>query len=285
MANGRIRILVIAPLIKELPELPGLPKEVMGFVNARSGESAYDVVLLQGSDVDESSIERAVKENQFDIWWIASHGDPTGIAVSKGRLTIDNLAPYVRTTRARLLVLHSCASIDLANQLMQDCSCDVIATITQLDDAMAARTAGMFAVNLLRSGNPRTAYELSKPGGNRNYVFISRYESSNRGQLDSNAGWGSSTTTPLPAPVTLLNENRILLLLDKQQTDITALLVNFATLNGRLSAVESDVREIRETLRPTRSSPIMTGTNWWLLIIMIGVLAVIALLLFLVGTR
>lgn len=193
----RQQLLIIAPTIAGLPDLP---VEAMNLINARAGDDAFAVQLLQGDAVDEAALARKIAEQHFDILWFATHGTTEGIALAGSFLGASQLAPYVRTSRAELVVLNSCESLQIANQLQQECSCDVVATIGKLDDAAAARTAGMFATNLLRTGDTRTAYELSKPGNNQNYVYLTRYKG-----------------TIMPDNFPLSSNERILAMLDRNQ--------------------------------------------------------------------
>jgi hypothetical protein len=259
----RTRIIVIAPTTKGLPELQGLPKEVMGFVNAKEGDRHYQVKLLQG-EVTEQDVAQAAIEGRAEIWWIASHGGPDGIALSNSTLTIASLAPYVRTSMADLLVLNSCESLEIAAQLQQECNCDVVATVGEIDDRVASRTAGVFATNLLRHGDPRKAYELSKPGANKDYVYLTRYE-------------GNVMAPPIQAEA-WSNPSGV----KGSSNDPGEVLLRLVQLETKLGYLEADIKEIKEAVKPGRNGS-FSPASWWMLMAGIVTLAVMALLLYMVG--
>ena len=267
--SERQQLLIIAPVNKDLPDLPGLPIEVMGLINARADQQAFTVQLLQGATVDETALAAKIAEQHYDILWFATHGNSAGIALAQGFLGISQLAPYVRTSQASLVVLNSCESLSIANQLQQECRCDVVATIGKLQDATAARTAGMFATNLLRTGDPRAAYELSKPGNNQDYVYLTRYKG---------AAMPTDNYTPLAS------SERILAMLDRNQEVMRQIEIQLARVDGRLGAVESDIREVKERLTQSGNGrQTINNSTWMLIVLAIGVLAIIALLLFMAG--
>jgi hypothetical protein len=269
--SERQQLLIIAPVNKDLPDLPGLPIEVMSLINARVGQQTFTVQLLQGDTIDEAALATKISEQHYDILWFATHGNSEGLALAHGFLGISQLAPYVRTSQAYLVVLNSCESLRIANQLQQECRCDVVSTIGKLQDATAARTAGMFATNLLRTGDPRTAYELSKPGNNQDYVYLTRYKGDTM-PIDT------YNTSSLPSA------ERIMAMLDRQQETMRQIEVNLARMEGRLGAVESDMRDIKERLTQSGNGRQTVNNNTWVLIMVaVGLLAIITILLFMAG--
>jgi len=267
--SERQQLLIIAPVNKDLPDLPGLPIEVMSFINARAGQQAFTVQLLQGATIDEAALAAKIAEQHYDILWFATHGSGEGIALAHGFLGIGQLAPYIRTSQASLVVLNSCESLRIANQLQQECRCDVVATIGKLNDATAARTAGMFATNLLRTGDPRTAYELSKPGNNQDYVYLTRYK---------------GDTMPTDNFTSLASNERILAMLDRNQEIMRQIEIQLARMDGRLGAVETDMREVKDRLvQSGNGRQALTNSTWLLIMVAAGLLAIIAMLLFMVG--
>jgi hypothetical protein len=260
------QLLIIAPAVAGLPDLP---VEAMNLINARAGQDSFAVQLLQGDTVDEAALARKIAEQHFDILWFATHGNAEGIALVNGFLGIDQLAPYVRTSQASLVVLNSCESLWVANQLQQECRCDVVATISKLDDATAARTAGMFATNLLRTGDPRTAYELSKPGNNQNYIYITRYR---------------GTVMPTDNYTSPSSNERILAMLDRNQEAMRQVEIQLARMEGRLGAVEADIREVKDRLAQSGNGrQLVNSSTWTLIIVAVGILAIITILLFMIG--
>jgi hypothetical protein len=268
--NGKRRLLLIAP---SNPDLPAIPAEVMGFVNARSDRSVLDVFLLQGTVTEETISSAVASYGQIDIWWFASHGDANGIFLSGSQISVDSLIPLIKTSGANLVVLNSCFSIDVATRIVDECKTDVVATITsQFKDTIAYRTSLMFANNLVRGLSYQAAYEASKPGGNRSYVYLRRYQGGDVQQVQQQQ-WNTEQG------IVRSGGDRLFTMVDKIQETNSALLVKVAVIENRLSVVENDIKEIKESVRPGE----LSSLNWKILMGGVIILFIASIILFVIG--
>ena len=132
--------------------------------------SGLDVEPILG-DVSRIDLTRKLRSHDFDVLWLATHGDETGILLSDGILSSATIAQLVRG-RISLVVINTCDSYDTAHMLQNETEASVVCTVQKVPDDQAYHTASLFAVALSETGDPRDAYERSKPGGNRSYLFL-----------------------------------------------------------------------------------------------------------------
>ena len=104
-----MRILIVAPTH---PDLPDVAREAAAVSNAHPGSR-----LLQGK-VAERDLADAVASCCFDMLWLATHGAAEGLQLSDGLITGEALTAYVAASGAQLVFLNTCASIMLAQLLV-----------------------------------------------------------------------------------------------------------------------------------------------------------------------
>jgi hypothetical protein len=158
-----MRALILAPTN---PTLPDVAAEAAAVANAHPGSR-----LLQGA-ISEGDIAQAVAPGGFDLFWLATHGNRDGVLLTRETLAASALITYVAASGACTVMLNTCDSIHLAAQIVDSTPASVVATIQDLPDSDAARTGALFAAQLAAHSDPRTAYERSKPGKNRTYVYL-----------------------------------------------------------------------------------------------------------------
>lgn len=159
-------LLLVAPATN----LIHIAEEVQAIVNT----SGLAVRLLQGT-VTESDISEALRRGSYDCLWLATHGDECGVLLSgDALLPTSALTALVRAHAIPFVVLNTCSSLQTAMQINQEAHADVVATIAAVPDAEAFRTGALLAHHLGLGSTPRAAYEASKPGGNRTYIYLSR---------------------------------------------------------------------------------------------------------------
>lgn len=156
-----MRVLLIAPRT----DLLFADAEVQAI--QRSGLS----VTLRIGDVRHADVLADIDTDAYDVLWFCGHMTKDGLVLSDGALSADALAPIVRG-RFGLVVLNSCDSRDTAQQLQNETEAAVIATVIDAPDELAFQTGVLFARELARSGDIPTAYDASKPGNNRTYVYL-----------------------------------------------------------------------------------------------------------------
>lgn len=170
----RYRILLVAPSGAGLPEMG---REVAAIVGL------HDVNLLMGH-VTEDDLAREAGRGGYDIIWFVTHCDGQCVVVD-GRengtegICSDSLVAYVAASGASLCVLNTCQSVGIARQIYQSTDADVICTVADPNesnpnvlDKDAMRTGVLFAGQLAARGDYREAYERSKPGSNRSYLYL-----------------------------------------------------------------------------------------------------------------
>lgn len=159
------RVLLVAPADALLP---GVSAEVQNVVN--SGLRVH----LMSNNVTEDTLGETLGAGDYRTLWIASHMDGNGrIQLSDGA-TVDaiTLTQMLRGTTIELVFLNSCSSLQAAQDLQVEADVAVIATVVDVPDQVAYRTGTLFALRLAINGDYRTAYDLSKPGRNRMYIFL-----------------------------------------------------------------------------------------------------------------
>jgi hypothetical protein len=199
-------------------------------------------------------------------------------------VAIGELAPYVKTSGARLVVFNSCESVEVANLVMQEAGVDVIATICPLEDTVAVRTANLFARNLLRTGDFRQAYEMSRPGGNRVYVYLNHYEGRPMTTPNTPAWMGANSAAPVPSAAgsSLSNNDRLLAMMERTQQDVSRLVTEVEVLKSRLAGMEKDVVDIKAA---TMHQAQPTWQSYLIVLIGIAVFVVMGLVLAMGGIR
>lgn len=154
------RTLVIAPRTN----LVLAEEETTAVVNALTAN------LMQGN-VTASMVLDKVSEG-WDIIWFMTHGTPSGILLSDGPLDAGNLTTFIRTSEARLVVLNTCQSIDVALAIHNELLTNLICTLREIPDRDAFFTGKQLAFQLARGKSFSQAYLAAKPGQNKDYIFL-----------------------------------------------------------------------------------------------------------------
>jgi hypothetical protein len=161
-----MRVLLVAPSTG----LAYAAEEVQAVVNT----AGLSVRLLQGS-VNERDVIEALRQRVYDCLWLATHGNRDGVLLSDGALlSTSALTALVRSHAIPFVFLNTCESLQTAMQINQEAQADVVATVLEVPDAEAYRTGALLAYHLGKGEATRDAYEASKPGGNRTYVYLGK---------------------------------------------------------------------------------------------------------------
>jgi CHAT domain-containing protein len=153
LSPERVQVLAagVAEPVADFPPLPRVPAEL------RSIQQLYDSTVLLNRDFSPMSLERTVREGQFDIVHIAAHAQfraeaaDSFLLTTQGKLTIDRLAQIVgrlryRTQPLELLTLSACetargndrAALGLAGVAIQAGARSALATLWLVEDTAAA---------------------------------------------------------------------------------------------------------------------------------------------------
>jgi hypothetical protein len=172
-----MRILVIAP---DHVDLPNASAEIATI------DRHHDATFLRGivRDVD---IPPALEDGAFDIIWWITHGNPQGVLLSDGILSIAGVGQYQRRSGAKLGVLNSCESEEIARAVIVGGVADMICTVTPVANKEAVRIGTLLAAELARTPDYYAAYEVVDPD-NGTYKYLRAkvqriVPSANRGRL------------------------------------------------------------------------------------------------------
>lgn len=161
MSGARLNTLVIAPE----SDLARADAEAVAVANLLPG------YLLQGEVTVDALLNQA-ERGKWDVLWFATHGDEYGIVLSDGHLSTSALTTLVRTSGARLIVLNTCSSLQVALAIHNELLTDFICTVRPIPDLSAYLTGKQFALHLNRGMTPVNAYLNAKPGQNTDYIFL-----------------------------------------------------------------------------------------------------------------
>ena len=241
-----MRILMIAPTRADLPNVAA---EAAAVVNAHGG------ILLQG-EVLERDLRDAASQGGFDGVWFATHSTGGEVLLSSEALGESPLIAYVAASGASWVFFNSCTSILLAQRVVDQTAADVICTIAEAPDSLAMRTGVVFARQLAVLGNVRAAYERSRPGDNRTYVYLR-----GRGLMNGTVTAGGS--------------DRLLQLMDQLQRDVSAMAGDLKVLKMQQDSVEQRLTRIEQQLRPSS-----TWQTWIMLVagLVMAAVLIVALL-------
>jgi hypothetical protein len=265
-----MRILMIAPT---RADLPAVAKE------AAAVASSHQVELLQGDDVRESDVAKAAADGGFDVIWFATHlaQDEAGgcLLLSREVLGIGAVAAYVAASGARLAIFNTCASIELAVQVLDDTPADVIATVSAAPDREAMRTGLLFARLLALCGDFRAAYERAKPGRNRQYVYLENVRT--HSVRSDEAGM----TMMARAEPTNQMQDRLLTTMDEMRKELGRVGTDVEVLKSKVTSIETKQDRMDARLQEIERRLSLPGrVEWdtWLVLIISGLLAVVLMI-------
>jgi len=222
-------VLMIAP---SRPDLPNVATEAAAVVNSLGGK------LLQGT-VAERDVRDACSDGSFDGIWFATHTICDRVLLSEDALSEAALVAYVAASGVSWCFLNTCQSIALGQRLIDETPADVICTVSANPDPDAMRTGVLFARQLALLGDPRAAYERSKPGGNRLYVYLENYRQ--RGvAVNSSPG-------AYPA------QERLQMTMDEMRREMSQMASDIAVLKTKLASIETRQERFEYQLRPIPS--------------------------------
>jgi hypothetical protein len=133
--------------------------------------SGLDVTPLVGR-VTATELLRDMRAADYDVLWLATHGNNDGIQLSPTEfLPATELVAHVRD-RFSLVVLNTCESLGIAQLFQEEANASVICTLLKIPDTLAYRTGSRLAHALAESPTIAGAYLASKPGRNREYLYL-----------------------------------------------------------------------------------------------------------------
>ena len=132
--------------------------------------SGLDVVQLIG-DVSSVDLTRSLRGHHYDVLWLATHGDKTGVLLTDGILSASTITQLVRG-KIDLVFINTCSSYAVAQMIQNETGATVVCTVQEVPDGEAYRTASLFATALAETEDARNAYDQSRPGDNQSYLYL-----------------------------------------------------------------------------------------------------------------
>lgn len=167
-----MRVLLVAPRNTASGALPTVGAEISDIIN-----SGLDVDLMDG-DVVSSAVLRRVRENDYDVLWLATHGNAEYVELTGNeRLTAEELVPLTRG-RFSLVVLNTCDSLRIAKMIQLQCNIGVICTLVNfktglgVDDRIAYQFGSNLSVSLVKQPTIADAYLNSVLGNDETYLYL-----------------------------------------------------------------------------------------------------------------
>jgi len=246
-------VLMIAPT---RADLPNVATEAAAVVNALGGR------LVQGV-VSEAMVRDAAAEGGFEGIWFATHTDCDRVLLSAEILSEAAVVAYVAASGARWCFLNTCQSIGLGQRIIDETPADVICTVAANPDPDAMRTGVLFARQLANLHEARAAYERSKPGGNRLYVYLGNYRQREM-TVTQQAG-------VFPAPTM---QDRLQTTMDELRRDVSKISTDVEVMKQRTDSIDKRLEKIESIVKP----PVAVPTWVMLLFGLLVSLAIIYLL-------
>lgn len=169
------RTLVIAPRIISIPTPDGvISAEGLDLPNAEAEIAAIVSALGASYMPGDVSLNDVIGEMQkgWDIIWFISHGDERGIWLSREIATASQLIQGIRSSKAKLIVINTCSSYEVAAAIHSELRTYLIATLKPVYDQDAFTTGRLLAAYLGRGDSFPVAFNEAIPGRNTNYVYL-----------------------------------------------------------------------------------------------------------------
>jgi hypothetical protein len=167
-----VKVLLVAPRGTLSGLLPSVGAEISDIVN-----SGLDVDLMDG-DVTASAVLRRVREYNYDVLWLATHGNAEHVELTGNeKISAEELVPLVRG-RFQLVVLNTCNSLRIAKLVQLQANIGVICTLVHwktgsgVDDKVAYQFGSNLSSALVKQPTITDAYLASVLGNDETYLYL-----------------------------------------------------------------------------------------------------------------
>lgn len=109
---------------------------------------------------------------EWDIIWLVTHGVPEGWFLYDGIVNPSETTAFIRAAATQLLVMNTCQSFEVANEIAGELGIALLCTIAEVPDRTAFIAGALFARQLASGLDYVEAWERSKPGQKHPYVLI-----------------------------------------------------------------------------------------------------------------
>lgn len=158
-----MKVLLVAPRKNDLYSVDEEVQDIL-----RSG---LNVKTLLGR-VTATELIREIRDGDFDVLWLATHGDSGGIELSgTERITAAELVPHVRG-RFTLVVLNSCDGLGIAKLIQEEANVGVICSLINVSDQAAYKFGSRLSSALAETPSIAEAYLTSRFGHNDSYLYL-----------------------------------------------------------------------------------------------------------------
>lgn len=140
--------------------LENIEAEVRSLSAALQGAS----VRALRNGVTTKDVMDLLTEQAWDVIWFACHGTRDGVQLSDALLSTAMIIQIVRNSGAKLVVLNTCDSEQIAGWVHMQTEASVIATISEVSDASAFVTGTLLARSLAQGLSPAQAFARARPG-------------------------------------------------------------------------------------------------------------------------
>ncbi len=165
-----MRILLVAPDHPSLP-LPAIAAEIAAIARLHQVERVIGDV--RPSDIEHAIEKGVARDGPFDCVWWATHGNDQGLELSDGALSANGIGQYVASSGARLCVLNTCDSEEVAYLIIAGGKADMIYTISpDIKDPDALRFGIQLAQELAKTEDFEVAFDAAKGPGSTKYRFL-----------------------------------------------------------------------------------------------------------------
>jgi len=150
-----VTVIIVAP---RQPNLPSLDGEVSAIARC-----LYRPIIVQG-EVEERDILQAAKDanGEAEGFWFAGHATEEGLLLSNGEILPPGaFAQVLGAAGAEWSFLNSCHGGSFVDRLQASYQHDVYASIAEIGDVAAWRTAILVAQSYSSSGNIHLAYRAA----------------------------------------------------------------------------------------------------------------------------
>lgn len=219
-----MKVLLVSPTT----ELEYRDEEIAAVVNY------LKPTLLSGNVSVTSLMEHA--RLQWDLIWIASHGTDKGILLSDGILPISQLTTIVRNSGAKAMFINTCDSLSSALTIHDELGISIVCTVSQVPDLVAYITGESFARHLAAGESVQQAYESSKPGDNKQYIYLHGRKSMSTGN-----SFGQYKSFSQQESSEVLRDLRQLIVMVKGDDD-----VGHVGMLETLKSMQSEMSDFRE---------------------------------------
>lgn len=260
-----MRILLIAP---SQASLPLSAQEVEAVVN-----SGLSVKLLQSNVSQRDLVSELSVPGRYDIIWFATHGDSNGVFLTNEVLSPSAVISLIRGSGAKLVFLNTCSSVSTASAIQNEASVDVICTITDVPDVDAYRTGAQFAAKLFQTGEFRKSYELSKPGRNSTYIYLSAAVPTQNGKSDYEQL--RKTVDELESAARSRDKATV----HSKVDELNAIGIRIDKQDGELKVIKGDIHDVKQRVTTLEDHVFIPRKVWiWRVLSLITVFVAIAVL-------